>query len=169
MYANNRKVEELFRSIKSDNSTFKDTNRKVGCETSELKQHFIKHFNYEIQENDPVELTEAPDFIKKLQHITIHGMQTNSPGFNELRAILKKLKNGKAANDIPAGYLKYAESSNELMTEMVFKQYETIWSTHCIPKSWGHSKLIAIWKGHTKREFQRPKSIQSFTDRLNTM
>ena len=70
-------------------------------------------------------------------------METSAPGFDELRATLNSLKNGKAANDIPAGYLKYAERSDKLVNEMV-NIYDTIWSTHHIPKFRGHSKLVSM-------------------------
>ena len=72
-------------------------------------------------------------------------METSAPGFDELRATLNSLKNGKAANDIPAGYLKYAERSDKFRRDGNI--YDTIWSTYHIPKFWGHSKLISMWKG----------------------
>ena len=42
-YANNRQIEELFRRIKADNSTFKKTTRRIGCDPHKLKQHFVNH------------------------------------------------------------------------------------------------------------------------------
>ena len=45
-YANNRQIEELFRSIKADNATFKETTRRIGCDPHKLKQHF-NHFNHD--------------------------------------------------------------------------------------------------------------------------
>ena len=38
------------------------------------------------------------------------------------------------------------------------KLYESIWETNAIPKSWGHSKLVAIWKGPSKGKVEDPKT-----------
>ena len=159
IYANNRQIEELFRGIKSDSSTFKTTSRKNGCEPNKLKQYFMEHFNQEIHENEPIELTEAPEFIENLQQIGIDGIKTQPPDFNEIRNTLKRLKNGKAANDIPAEYLRFAERSDEFVKEMV-KLYRTIWETHNIPKSWSHSKLVALWKGSEKGSIKDPTAYR---------
>ena len=82
-------------------------------------------------------------------------METSAPGFDELRAMLNSLKYGKAANDIHAGYLKYAERSDKLVNEMV-NTYNTIWSTHHIPEFWGHSKLVSMWKVPAKVSIKDP-------------
>ena len=99
-YANNRQIKELFKSMKADNSTFKETTRRIGCDPHKLKQHFVNHFNHDVNEKEPIELREAPDFIKDIR---VDGMETSAPGFDELRASLNSLKNSKATNDIPAG------------------------------------------------------------------
>ena len=104
-FANKRQVEEPYRSMKSDNSTFKNTRHKSGCDPQELKKYFAKHFNQEIKVSEPIELREPMDVIKKLQQIKVDGIKTTAPDFNEVYGVLIKLKNGKAANDIPAGYL----------------------------------------------------------------
>ena len=159
-YANTREIEELFRSIKADGSTFKNTRHKSGCDPAQLKQHFINHFNQVIEIDDPIELREIPVFIKKLQEIKSDDIKTNPPDHNELRAILKKLKNGKGANDITAEHLKYAESSNELIEEMIHL-YNTVWHTHTIPKFWGHSRLVSLWKGSVKGSKKDPKAYRA--------
>ena len=86
-------------------------------------------------------------------------METGAPGFDELRAALNSLRNGKAANDIPVGYLKYAERPDKLINEMV-NIYDTIWRTHHIPKFWGHSKLVSMWKGPTKGSIKDPTTCR---------
>ena len=145
-FANKRQVDELFRRLKSDNSTFLDTNRKQKCDSNKLKEHFKRHFNIEEDINEPFELNEAPEFVKELQRIDINGINTSPSNFDEIRHILKNLKNSKAANDIPGEYLEYAENSDKIIGEMD-KLYRPIWITNGIPKSWGHSKLVTIWKG----------------------
>ena len=59
------------------------------------------------------------------------------------------MKNGKSASDIPAEFYKYAQKSEELTTELT-QLFATVWQTQQIPKTWGHSKLIALWKGASK-------------------
>ena len=119
----------------------------------------MNHFNHEIQDDDPIELSEIPDFIKKLQQVKIDDIKTAPPDHDELREVLKKLKNGKAANDIPAEYLKYAANSNELISEME-SLYNTIWRTQLIPKFWGHTKLASLWKGTAKGSIEDPKAYR---------
>ena len=104
-------------------------------------------------------MTEGSDFIKKLQDIRVDGMETSAPGFDELLATLNSLKNGKSANDIPAGYLKYAERSDKLVNEMV-NMYDTIWSKDHIPKFWGHSKLVSMWKEPAKGSIKDPTTYR---------
>ena len=109
-----------------------------------------------IDKGDPIELTDAPAFITKLQEVNID-IRTAPPDHQGVRAVLTHLKNGKAANDIPAAYLKYAAQSEELIDEMV-RLYSIVWNTHQIPKSWGHSKLVALWKGSAKGKIDDPKA-----------
>ena len=148
-------IRDKFRRLKSNNSTFLDTKKKHKCESSKLKEHFKHHFNIVEDLNEPLELSEAPEFVKELQRVDIKGINTNPPNFEEIRHTLKHLKNSKAANDIPAEYLKYVENSDEFIGEMD-KLYRTIWITNSIPNSWGHSKLVTIWKGPAKGKLSDP-------------
>jgi hypothetical protein len=157
-YASKREVEELFRAIKTDDSTFKNIKRKVVCDPIKLKNHFEKHFNHPIKE-DPIELNDIPDFIKKLQDVKPDTIKTIPPDEEEIRKVLTKMKNGKAACDIPAEYFKYAVESKELIDEMKML-LETIWKTLKIPTIWGHSKLISAWKGAAKGSVKDPKAYR---------
>ena len=38
--------------------------------------------------------------------------------------------------------------------------YETVWNYKVIPESWGHSKLIAIWKGPAKGKIENPEAYR---------
>ena len=73
----------------------------------------------------------------------------NPPNEEEITDTIKSLKRGKAATDIPTEYMKAAIQNKQFLKETV-QLYQTIWKTHSIPKSWGHSKLVAIWKGASK-------------------
>ena len=158
-HANKRQIEELFRSIKSDNSTFKDTKHKSGCDPEDLKKHFTSHFNKKIAIDEPIELREIPDVIKQLQQIKVDGIKTSAPDFDEVYGILTKLQNGKSSNDLPAGFLKYATGSRDLINELV-NLYKTLWETREIPLFWAHSKLVALWKGSSKGTKKDPKAYR---------
>ena len=155
-YVSKRQVEELYRTIKADGSTFKNTRQKRGCDPTKLMEYFKHHFNRITDKEDPIELTDAPAFIIKLQDVNID-IRTTPPDHQEMREVLTHLKNGKAANDIPAVYFKYAAQSEKLIDEMV-RLYSLVWRTHQIPKFWGHSKLVALWKGSAKGKIDDPKS-----------
>ena len=69
------------------------------------------------------------------------------------------MKNGKASNDIPAEFYKYAATSNALISELE-TMLQQIWNTKEIPISWGHSKLIALWKGASKGSAKDPSTYR---------
>ena len=70
------------------------------------------------------------------------------------------MKNGKAANDLPAIYLKSAIESPEVVDEIV-KLYSIVWLTELIPQKWCHSKLITIWKGPKKGKIDDPSAYRA--------
>ena len=74
--------------------------------------------------------------------------------------VIKKLKHGKSANDVPIAYIKCALEVNEFMDEMTLL-YQSIWATHCIPKDWAHSKLVALWKGAKKGKIEDPTAYRA--------
>ena len=62
-------------------------------------------------ESEPPELSNLPKAIKKLQDIRTDGVKTGPPDMAELKAVIKKLKYGKSANDIPIDFIKHAINS----------------------------------------------------------
>ena len=56
--------------------------------------------------------------MQHLQSISTESIQNNVPDKQEIIKALKKLKNGKAANDIPSELLKYAVDCESLITEL---------------------------------------------------
>ena len=113
-HAMKREVEELFRCVKSDGSTFKNTKSSNKCDPEALGKHLKKHFSLMTSVEEPVE----PEFIKILQQIPIDMIKTDPPSEDEIKKVLKRLKNSKSANDIPAKFFKYAHQSPELIAEM---------------------------------------------------
>ena len=158
-HANKREIEGLFRSIKADGSTFKNTKRKEVCDPEKLKNHFQKHFSLDEPVICPVELEEMPDFIAKLQLLSTDTIKTDAPDRDEILNVMKKLKNGKATNDIPSEFLKYAMTSEELLCE-IESLMKSIWKTHSIPASWKHTKLVALWKGASKGSVKDPNAYR---------
>ena len=86
-------------------------------------------------------------------------MTTTPPDKNEVLSTIKSMKNGKAANDVPIEYIKCATECAEFMDEMV-NLYKTVWQTNTIPRNWGHSKLVTIWKGASKGSIKDPKAYR---------
>lgn len=159
-FATNREVEELFRSFKSDGSTFKTTKRKNGCDQDKLKKYFEKHFSHSAINNpEPDELTNTPQFIRALQTKSFDHINMQPPDKKEIKSTLNSLKNGKSSSDIPAEFIKYASSSECLLSEL-HELLHQIWTTQNVPASWGHSKLIALWKGSSKGSAKDPSTYR---------
>ena len=78
-YANRRQVEELYRSFNSDNSSFKAAKTSKKCDPNKLKEFFERHFTSNAIEKDPIELEHIPDFMEKLQNISIADMKVTPP------------------------------------------------------------------------------------------
>ena len=96
--------------------------------------------------SDPFELSNVPPFLEKLKQISAESLINGPPDELELMKTIKKLKNGKASNDVPVAFVKHAIESREFRHELT-ELYKTIWETHVIPDDWGHSKLVTLWKG----------------------
>ena len=159
-HASRRKVEELYRCIKSDITTFKKKSPgNLKCDPKELTKHFKEHFNQNNEQEEPIELNDVPDYIKQLQNIDMNELNSAAPKIEEIKSTIKSLKNCKSASDIPAAYIKCAIKCDEFSAEME-KLYATIWTTNKIPKSWRHSKLIAIWKGSSKGAADDPTAYR---------
>lgn len=158
-FANRRKVEEMFRKIKADDSAFKDIKSNSKCDPTKLKEYFQKHFCQDIDETSPIETVNS-DLVKLLQENSNEPLNTRAPDANEILEVLQSLKQGKAATDLPIEYIKVAINNKKFLDETV-QLYQTIWNTHAIPKSWSHSKLVAIWKGATKGSKDDPAAYRA--------
>ena len=42
----------------------------------------------------------------------------------------------------------------------LLKLYQTVWSTSMIQKDWGHSNLVALWKGPSKGKAGNPSTYR---------
>ena len=148
--------------MKSDGSAFKTINRKTQCDPEKLKAYFAKHFTDTGDGGtDPDEFITIPDFIAELQDISSNvAISSLPPNETELRSTIRKMKSGKSSIDVPVTYLKSALESNTFIHEMV-QLYQTVWDTNHMPKNWGHSKLVALWKGTSKGKADDPKAYRA--------
>ena len=158
LFATNKEIERLYKKFKTNNTTFKNIKSTTKCEPATLTEHFSKHFDRETQKQPPAELDAPPNFIELMRSCQ-ENINVEPPTSDELITIIKKLKNGKAANDIPAEFIKAALSSKEFAAE-ILSLYVEIWNTLSIPKSWSHTKLVAIWKGSTKGKVEDPNAYR---------
>ena len=147
-FANKRKIEELFKKVKMDNSAFKNLHNDKRCDPGKLKEFFQQHFNKNLNLETPMEVENA-QFINVLNEIPSSFLDSSSPKAEEVLKTIKSLKQGKSAVDVPTEYIKVAIENKQFLNEIV-QLYQTVWKTKSIPKQWGHSKLVAIWKGATK-------------------
>ena len=112
-FTKHRQVDELYKSFKSDNTSFKEYKSAKKCDPSKLKEFFSKHFTSAPIGSDPFELTNAPPFLEKLKQISTESLINGPPDELELIKTIKKLKNGKASNDIPVAFVKHAIDSRK--------------------------------------------------------
>ena len=157
-FTTKRDIERMYKSFKDDGSTFKSIRQKDGCDAHKLRKYFSAHFGTPSNDPDPIELVKAPVFLQRLTNVPVD-YNTLPPKKDEIIDTLKKLKNRKASNDIPAEFLKYAIDSDEVIEEM-YRLYCLVWLTKQIPTKWRHSKLVTIWKGASKGKIDDPAAYR---------
>ena len=86
-------------------------------------------------------------------------MKTSPPDADEIQDCLKQLKNGKASNDIPSSFLKHASENKDFVSELT-NLYQDVWSKTQVPKLWGHSRLVTLWKGPLKEKIDDPTAYR---------
>ena len=159
-FATKREIESLYKSFKDDGSTFKQGRSNGGCDPQKVKECFEKHFQKPEYQDDPVELTNAPEFMVNLKRISNSiAINSDAPSRTEIIDTLKRLKNGKSSNDLPSIFLKSAVESKEVVEELT-TLYTTVWMTEKVPQKWSHSKLITIWKGAAKGKIGDPSAYR---------
>ena len=124
-FATRKEIDQLYRTFQSDSSPFKNLRKSKECDPYLLKQYFEKHFQNKEIDYDPVNFEPAPDFIGDLQKIKCWQIKNGSPDLEELNDVIKKLKDGKSASDIPTAFIKHAMDNTEFAKEIV-KLYETV-------------------------------------------
>ena len=97
-----RDLERLYRCYKNENSTFKSAPSKDTCDPVKLKEHFQSHFTSNVNTETPIELENAPEFVRLLKGMS-ESSEINSepPTKNEIVDTLKTLNAYKSSNDLP--------------------------------------------------------------------
>ena len=67
------------------------------------------------------------------------------PDETEIKSVLSKFKNGKAANDIPPELIKYARTSPEFLN-LISDILTDLWTNFQMPQTWAISKLKTLYK-----------------------
>ena len=158
-FANKRQIENLFRAFKDDNHAFKTPFKSTKCDPTKLKDYFYNHFLDKTNSIEPSELINVPAYINQLKSIAHKTINATPPKPEEIEATIKKLKNGKASNDIPAAFLKHASDNKNFLLELT-SLYKEVWESNQIPLNWGHSRLVALWKGPSKGKADDPTTYR---------
>ena len=159
-FASKRELDSLFKEFKDDNNAFKKCPSTSKCDPSDLTKQFRDHFKISFKQPDPAELETAPNFINRLPNIKNDSMRTEPPTSDEIRTALKTLKNRKSANDVPAELLKYAAEDTVFLNELT-QLFSDVWLENKVPSLWGHSKLVALWKGPAKGKQEDPTAYRA--------
>ena len=85
----------------------------------------------------------------------MHDINTGPPDERELRRVIRKMK----SSDVPMEYIKQSMCIDKFAKEIT-KLYKTIWTTKKMPKIWGYSKLITLWKGPAKGKYDDPSTYR---------
>ena len=93
------------------------------------------------------------------QRITTDDINSGPPDEKEIIDVIRKLKDGKSASNVPSAFIKHALDCEEFKAEIV-KLYGKIWETGTCPRSWGHSKLVTLWKGPSKGKANDPSTYR---------
>ena len=152
-----RNLEKLYRLSKAS-----CTNKKPVEQTCPgLKEHFQAHFNHPSPTDEPpIEIVDPPEFIKRLKKSGIatdeemgqlDSLTKNPPKIDEIKKVLKKLKNRKASTDVPAEYIKAAAGSHSYMAALESLYGET-WEAIILAELWRKTTISALNKNKGKRK-----------------
>ena len=162
-----RELEKAFRKARQQETVYRKT-PETACEPEKLRAYFDAFFNSEPPGPTPEELVSpetACKFIGQLREISRENeIDCSVPTAEEIEKVLRKMRNGKAASDIPPELLKYGSYCPALVSELE-KILAAIWGNPAnVPKSWGESRLSTLYKNKGKRSDPskyRPLSIGS--------
>lgn len=82
------------------------------------------------------------------------------PTYNEIREVIKGLKNGKGVgvDGVPYEFFKFG---GEWIVEALYDLFKRVWEDECIPLKWNESKVILLHKGgnRSKEELKNFRPI----------
>ena len=170
-----RQVEKEFKKVKevAAHSMFKPITSAVSCSVPKLKAHFQQHFNLDpLPSTLPPELQNPPPYITKLKEIgQYETVNQNPPTYEEIENCISKMKNNKAASDIPADFLKVAAEVPKII-EVLVEIFKKAWEGAELPADWGMAKIECLYKNKGKKtdpKMYRGLSITSTISKLYMM
>jgi len=118
-----------------------------GCDVNLLRKHFQNHFTCDTTKKTPESLiSNPPEFMESLLAISAScDINISPPDETEIKSVLSKFKNGKAANDIPPELIKYARTSPEFLN-LISDILTDLWTNFQMPQTWAISKLKTLYK-----------------------
>ena len=171
-----RQVEKEFKKVKemANHSMFKPLTATVGCPLPKLRGHFQQHFNLDpLPQNFPPELNNPPEYITKLRHVgNYESINQEPPTQEEIHCQVMKMKNNKAASDIPAEFLKAAADNDPNTLKALEDIFKLAWEGNEVPEDWGEAKIECLYKNKGKRgdpKMYRGLSITSTVSKLYMM
>ena len=87
--ASRRQVEQLYRSMKDGNTTFRKLHGKQNCDPSKLKEHFISHFNSTSGNDGQIHNMVAEKVLEQLRGISGTKLNDTSPDLKELLSTIQ--------------------------------------------------------------------------------
>ena len=148
-----RNLEKVYRLSKNKLINKKAT--EITCPG--LKDHFLKHLTHpDPSDTEPNEIIDPPEFIKRLSESGIADMNDLNehlqlpPSSEEIRTIIKKLKDKKASSDIPAEYLKAIIDCPNYLSMLESLYYE-VWSDVVLAEAWRKQVITPLYKNKGNR------------------
>ena len=152
-----RNLEKLYRLSK----TSCNNKKPVEQTCPGLREHFQAHFNHPSPSDEPPkEIVDPPEFIKRLKECGIASNEEmeqldnstrSPPKIDEIKKVLKKLKNKKASTDIPAEYIKAAAGSHSYMSALE-SMYKETWEEIVLAELWRKTTITGLFKNKGKRK-----------------
>ena len=108
-----------------------------------MERRWIEHFYQLLNRPEPTEPVA--------ENVAANDEEVMPPSLNEVRAVLKALKNNKAPgpDNVPAELLKHG---GEEMVKALHEMIADVWETEAIPKTWEEGCLTVLHKSGDKND-----------------
>ena len=83
-HATRKDIEKLYRLASKNMSAFKEIKQKKEYDPNEMRKHFAEQFKTLAGLKTPKDLMQCPEYIKKLQDISMDSIKCGPPSFEEI-------------------------------------------------------------------------------------